>query len=174
MLFKRTQAGRPTSTDVADGSSLQAQSVPGQPLTCMFYFFASQMTQNIQAAEADLGRRGEQQDVPTHRLDTLLARLRMHATFSQLITKFESYPVQITDSNEQRKPMSTRRRAPVHDTVVLMRFRDRRAREEWITTKEWQDFMRQTEAEQVFRQMPHVRCARSLKGLMDPIDVLTA
>ena len=32
--------------------------------------------------------------------------------------------------------------------------------------------MEGTERERVFRRIPHVRCARSLKGLGDPAEVL--
>ena len=60
----------------------------------------------------------------------------------------------------------------VHDTLLLMKFRSKHAREEWIRTKEWVEFMEKTEDEGVFRRIPHVRCAGSLRGLSDPMDVL--
>jgi hypothetical protein len=56
--------------------------------------------------------------------------------------------------------------------MLLVGFPHKRAWEQWIMTKEWQRFMRQTEEEQVFRRDPRVRCASSLKGLSDPMDVL--
>jgi len=144
-----------------------------RPLTCMFYFFASQMKRNIQPPDPDLVQR-RMADGPTHRMDTLLARIGLYAAHSPLITSFETYPVDIPDapgfSAKNPKPP----REVVHDTMLLMKFRDKRAREEWIATKEWQEFMQKTEAEKVFRRMPHVRCASSVRGLMDPIDILTA
>ena len=63
-------------------------------------------------------------------------------------------------------------RETMHDTMLLMKFRSKKAREEWIETKEWQQFMEKTENEGVFRRIPHVRCAGSLKGLRDPMEVL--
>lgn len=145
-----------------------------RPLTCMFFFFASQMKRNIQPADQDLVQRGKMVDKPTHQLDSMVARIGMHAAHSPLVTKFETYPVMIPDAPgfSQRNPKPSREE--VHDTVMLMKFRDKRAREEWIVTKEWQEFMQKTEDQQVFRRIPHVRCASSVKGLMDPVDILTA
>jgi len=159
-----TKADR-DAKDVADSE---------RPLTCMFFFFASQMKRNIQPADQDLVRRGKLVDQPTHQLDSMLARLGMHAAHSPLVTKFQTYPVEIPDAPgfSERNPKPSREE--VHDTVMMMKFRDKRAREEWIATKEWQDFMQKTDGQQVFRRMPHVRCASSVRGLMNPIDILTA
>ncbi|KAI1613831.1 hypothetical protein EDD36DRAFT_208517 [Exophiala viscosa] len=145
-----------------------------RPLTCMFFFFASQMKRNIQPADPDLVRRGKIVDQPTHRLDSMLARLEMHAALSPLVTDLQTYPVEIPDAPafSQKDPKPSREE--VRDSVMTIKFRDKRAREEWIATKEWQDFMAKTEGEQVFRRMPHVRCASSMRGLMDPLDMLTA
>ncbi|OAP61094.1 hypothetical protein AYL99_03295 [Fonsecaea erecta] len=168
MLLERTSLSRRhaasrTTAELETKHDADAQ----RPLTCMFYFFASQMKRNVQRADQDLVRRGKLEDKPTHQLDSMIARLGMHAAFSPLISKFDTYPVDISNA----APAS---RDDVHDTVMIMKFRDKRAREEWIATKEWQDFMRETEGQQVFRRMPHVRCASSLRGLMDPMDILTA
>ncbi|KAK4939232.1 hypothetical protein LTR10_020428 [Elasticomyces elasticus] len=145
-----------------------------RPLTCMFFFFASQMKHNIQPADQDLVRRGKVVDQPTHKLDSMLARLEMHAAHSPLVTDLQTYPVEIPNAPGFSQRNSEPLREKIHDSVMTIKFRDRRAREEWIATKEWQDFMAKTEGEQVFRQMPHVRCASSMRGLMDPIDMLTA
>jgi hypothetical protein len=177
MLLQRTNI-----EDSHGGSSARtSQQTEGvadddRPLTCMFYFFASQMQRNIQPADPDLVRRGRVADKPTHQLDSMLARLSMQAAFSPLVSKFETYPTQIPD----QRPQDVRQRKPktcsdeVHDTVLIVKFRDKRARQEWIATKEWQQFRQATQSQEVFRRMPHVRCASSVRGLMDPVDILTA
>lgn len=177
MLLQRTNAASTTrlkpgeseadrrATQLADGE---------RPLTCMFFFFASQMKRNIQPADPDLVKRGKMPDRPTHQLDSMLARIGMHAAHSPLVSKFQTFPVEIPDSLgfSSKNPKPAREEA--HDTVMMMKFRDKRAREEWIATKEWQEFMRNTDGQDVFRRMPHVRCASSMRGLMDPMDSLTA
>jgi hypothetical protein len=140
----------------------------------MFYFFASQMRKNMEDADPDLVRRRKIPDQPTHKFENMLARIGMHASFSPLISQFETYPVDIPDAPGFSKRSPKPSRDTVHDTVLLMKFKSKQAREEWIATKEWQAFMRNTENEEVFRRMPHVRCASSTKGLMDPIDILTS
>jgi hypothetical protein len=145
-----------------------------QPLTCMFYFFASQMKHNVQSADPDLVARKRIADKPTHKLDNMLAWIGMQAAYSPLVASFETYPVEIPDAPGFGKNNPKPSREQVHDTVLMMKFRDKRAREEWIATREWQDFMKKSNADpSLFRRMPHVRCASSAKGLMDPIDVLT-
>lgn len=137
----------------------------------MIYFFASQMQKHVSKPAEDV-QRSNPPNVQIHRLDALLAKVGMHASYSPLVARFETIPVEIPET-----PGSSRPKAPrhtVHDTVLLMKFGSKRAREEWIATREWQEFMEKTEKEAVFRRIPHVRCARSMKGLMDPIDVLTA
>ncbi|KAH0846469.1 hypothetical protein AYO21_11247 [Fonsecaea monophora] len=168
MLLERTALSKQHAASRTTAELQMKEDADGQrPLTCMFYFFASQMKRNVQPADQDLVRRGKLEDKPTHQLDSMITRLGMHAAFSPLISKFETYPVQIPETD----PAS---REEVHDTVMIMKFRDKRARQEWIATKQWQDFMEETESQQVFRRMPHVRCASSLRGLMDPIDIVTA
>jgi len=154
------------------GTNLNTADDTERGLTCMFYFFASQIQRNIQPADPDLVRRRKALNQPTHKLDTMLIRLKMHAAFSPLISRFEIIPVDIPDS-----PGFSRNRPPreqLHDTMLLMKFRNRRARQEFVATKEWQEFYNGAESQQVFRRMPHVRCASNLRGLMDPIDILTA
>jgi hypothetical protein len=172
MLLQRT-AQSEQATEAKPGHDAKEAS-DTRPLTCMFFFFASQMKRNIQPADQDLVRRGIVLDQPTHRLDSMVAKIGMHAAHSPLVAKFQTYPVEIPDAPgwSDRNPKPSRQ--DTHDTVMLMKFRDKRAREEWIATKEWQDFMTKTEGEQVFRRMPHVRCASSIRGLMDPVDMLTA
>jgi len=61
------------------------------------------------------------------------------------------------------------------DTVLLMQFRSKASREQWMQSREWREFYGKVNSEEGgIRRMPHVRCARSLKGLMDVSDVLTA
>lgn len=175
MLLQRTALGEQSASRQTKEHRDERQLRDSErPLTCMFFFFASQMKRNIQPADQDLVRRGKVIDQPTHRLDSMLARVGMHAALSPLVTDFQTYPVEILDAPgfSQKNPKSSREE--IHDSVMMMKFRDKRAREEWIATKEWQDFMAKTEGEQVFRRMPHVRCASSVRGLMDPIDSLTA
>lgn len=158
-------AARSTGSKLADGD---------RPLTCMFFFFASQMKHNLQAADQELVRRGRMPDCPTHKLDSMIDRIGMHASYSPLISKFDTYPVEIPENVAGSRSKAALSRQEAHDTVMMIKFRDKRAREDWIATKEWQDFMHSTDAEGVFRRMPHVRCASSLRGLMDPVDSLLA
>ncbi|KIV91373.1 hypothetical protein PV10_05918 [Exophiala mesophila] len=156
---------RPKGAQIADGD---------KPLTCMFFFFASQMKHNLQAADPDLVRRGRMLDRPTHKLNSMIDRIGMHASYSPLIAKFETYPVEIPEPRAGPRPKQRLSREEAHDTIMMIKFRDKRAREDWIATKEWQEFVQSTDSERVFRRMPHVRCASSLRGLMDPVDSLLA
>src|ERR1700712_2657392 len=153
MLFQRTSLGDQRAAEQSIAERQPRHTADGErPLTCMFYFFASQMKSNIQPADQDLVRRGRIEDKPTHQLNSMISRLGMQAAFSPLISKFETYPAAIPD----QRPEAARRENPapspeeVHDTVVIMKFRDKRARQEWISTKEWQEFMRKTEDQEVF------------------------
>jgi hypothetical protein len=150
-------------------------STPDDPLVCMMYFFASQMSRNVQAVPSPTPPASGQNvpSIPVHRLDSLLSKIGVHASFSPLITRFETFPVEIPEVPSQQKWWKETSKASVHDTMLLMKFRSTRAREEWIQTREWMEFMKQTEDERVFRRIPHVRCAKSLKGLGDPIEVLS-
>lgn len=177
MLLQRTTATATRRSKLGESEADQQakQMADGErPLTCMFYFFASQMKRNIQPADPDLVRRGKMPDRPTHQLDSMLARIGMHAAHSPLISKFEAFPVEIPDSPGSTSESPKHPQEQFHDTVMMMKFRDKRAREEWIVTKEWQEFMTNTNGQDVFRRMPHVRCASSVRGLMDPMDSLTA
>jgi hypothetical protein len=171
MLLQRTDLSPSSEKRNAEPTSAQKST---EPLVCIIYFFASQMSRNLQTAPSSSGRKVGQtpETNSVHRLDTLLAKIGMHASFSPLITQFETLPVEIPEV-----PMQSRwqKRPPkeVHDTLLLVKFRSTRAREEWIQTREWREFMQQTEAEDVFRRIPHVRCARTLKGLRDPMEVLS-
>ncbi|OCT54964.1 hypothetical protein CLCR_03153 [Cladophialophora carrionii] len=177
MLLRRTSLSEQHAARETPAEQQARHAADGErPLTCMFYFFASQMKRNIQPADPDLVRRGTIEDKPIHQLDSMIARLGMQAAFSPLVSKFDTYPAEIPDP----RPESSRRKKPapppgeVHDTVLIMKFRDKRAQQEWIATREWQEFVQKTEGQEVFRRMPHVRCASSVRGLMDPMDILTA
>jgi hypothetical protein len=161
MLLERTANAR-------DVSSIRRQSDPPpppslgtneRPLMCMMYFFASQMNWNISTSSTP-----EQ-----HPLDKLLSKVGIHAAFSPHVTQFETFPVEIPQPPGRKSKVS---REVNHDTMLFMKFRSKRAREEWIATKEWREFMEKTESEGVFRRIPHVRCAGSLRGLSDPMEVL--
>ena len=172
MLLQRTNSGRLNEEEKTASSSPPE---PEDPLTCMMYFFASQMGRNLQRTSSKPRDKSGQISTTTleHRLDTLLAKVGVHASFSPLITQFETFPVEIPDAPTQSQRSQRSTRDAVHDTMLLVQFRNKRAREEWIETREWKDFMQQTEAQGVFRRIPHVRCARSLKGLRDPIEILS-
>lgn len=146
-----------------------------QPLTCMIYFFASQMTRHLQQQNAEIREGNGNSKPPIHRLDALLSRIGVHAAFSPHVTRFETFPVEIppTAGNPKRKDDEPSKES-MHDTMLLVKFRSKRAREEWIATPEWMEFMEKTDKEGVFRRIPHVRCARSLKGLRDPVEILMA
>jgi hypothetical protein len=172
MLLQRTNLSRSPKTETTE---LSPSSEPDDPLTCMIYFFASQMSRNLQTASASPVGKSSSNPVgaPAHRLDTLLAKIGVHASFSPLITQFETFPVEIPEVPAQSKWRTKPPKESVHDTMLLVKFRSKRAREEWIETREWREFMQQTEVEGVFRRIPHARCARSLKGLRDPIEILS-
>jgi hypothetical protein len=172
MLLQRTNLGRSNEEEKTAPSS---PSRPEDPLICMMYFFASQMGRNLQSTpQSSIDRSGQLSTTTlVHRLDTLLARVGIHASFSPLITQFETFPVEISEVHAQSRWRTNPPKNSIHDTMLLVKFRSKRAREEWIETREWREFMQKTEAEGVFRRIPHVRCARSLKGLKDPIEVLS-
>ena len=166
MLFTKTQG--------AQGRGEQGQSTglktEEKPLTCMIYFFASQMARNIQEVKdsrvtSSLGDKNS--PVYAHRLDTLLSEVKYHARLSPFVTHFETFPVEMPPPG---KPKNTSREE-MHDTMLVVKFPHKRAWEQWVMTKEWQRFMEKTEREQVFRRTPHVRCASSLRGLHDPDEV---
>lgn len=173
MLLQRTNLSRSTEEGNAPSA---APSKHDEPLTCIMYFFASQMSRNLQTApSSSVSKIGQTTATPpVHRLDTLLVKIGVHASFSQLITQFETFPVEIPEVAAQSKWRKRPSKEAFHDTMLLVKFRSTKAAEEWIETREWMEFIQQTEAENVFRRIPHVRCARSLKGLRDPIEILSA
>jgi hypothetical protein len=157
MLLERRASASASSKGHEDLPSTSPKP-PEPPLTCMMYFFASQMRQNIQPSGST---------PPTHPLDKLLSKIGVHAAFSPLVTRFETFPVEVP-----LPPSKVSDKEANHDTLLLVKFRSKRAREEWIATREWREFMERTEREGVFRRLPHVRCAGSLRGLGDPMEVL--
>jgi hypothetical protein len=188
MLFDKTRVidkldAEPSSTspptpEAKDGSAPSA--LPAfqsreqeKPLTCMIYFFASQMSRNVQPTpQAPSTFPPQAPPPPTHRLDTLLTTLRTHALLHpNLVTRFDLLPVEIPWPNMKKKPQLPKE--SMHDTLLLVKFRSAQAREAFIATRGWSEFMEKTEKEGVFRRVPHVRCARTIKGLRDPIEVLS-
>ncbi|PGH09990.1 hypothetical protein GX51_00256 [Blastomyces parvus] len=171
MLFQRGQ-----DKDGGDVGQVQNTGNPemgGKPLVCVIFFFASQMSRHIQTARIPPGVEppSDQSGPPkVHRLDNLLSEVQEHADASPLVTKFETLPVEMAPPG---RPRGTTREA-MHDTLLLANFKNKEAWREWIQTKEWQDFMQKTEREGVFRRLPHVTCANSLKGLRNPLEVLMA
>lgn len=167
MLFTKTQRGQGRD----EHGESAGRSAEEKPLTCMVYFFASQMPRNIQAVKDSretsslLGDKSS--PVYAHRLDTLLSEIGYHAHLSPFVTHFETFPVEMPPPG---RPKNTTREE-MHDTMLLAKFPHKRAWEQWVMTKEWQRFMEKTEREQVFRRVPHVRCASSLRGLSDPEEV---
>ncbi|EEH32981.2 hypothetical protein PAAG_04034 [Paracoccidioides lutzii Pb01] len=172
MLFKRGLANN--SGDGEYPGTVANPKPSEKPLVCVIYFFASQMSRNIQAAIPPPGvnSTSSTQTEPrkVHQLDNLLSKVQHHAHLSPLITKFETIPVEMAPPG---RPRGTSREA-MHDTLLLVNFKSKQAWREWVQTKEWQEFMQRTEKEAVFRRLPHVTCANSLKGLRNPIEVLMA
>jgi hypothetical protein len=150
-----------------DGEPSQRKSE--KPLTCMIFFFASQMTRNLQEPEKGASEHTDSAH-RIHRLDSLLAEARQHAERSPYVTRFEAIPVEMAPPG---RPPGTSREE-MHDTLLLASFKNKTAWQQWIQTPEWQQFMQRTEQDVVFRRIPHVRCAQSLKGLRNPLEVLTA
>jgi hypothetical protein len=144
-----------------------------KPLTCMIYFFASQMSRNLQAPpQPALTFPPQPSPPPTHLLDTLLANLRTHALHHpNLVTRFDLFPVEIPPPYPRHVPQLPKE--TMHDTMLIVKFRSKQAREAFIATRGWGEFMEKTEKEGVFRRLPHVRCAMTVKGLRDPIEVLS-
>lgn len=103
-------------------------------------------------------------------MDTLLAQVQKHANRSPYVTRFEPIPVEMAPPG---RPAGTSR-DEMHDILLLASFKDKSAWQKWIATPEWQQFMQKTENEAVFRRIPHVRCAHSLKGLRNTFEVLMA
>lgn len=176
------QTKPPGKTDGRSTSTQKQQDEP--PLFCMIYFFASQMSRNLLHQQETAARSSSANTSPTpppqHKLDAMLSKVSIHASFSPHITRFETFPVEIPKLpvEDRRRWMGRVKEPPsresIHDTMLLMKFQNKRAREEWIATREWMEFMEGTEREGVFRRLPHVRCARSLKGLRDPMEILSA
>lgn len=145
-----------------------------KPLSCTIFFFASQMSRNLEASttssSAESMNERSHSSARVHRLDTLLSQVQRHADRSPYVTRFETIPVEMPPPG---RPRGTSR-DEMHDTLLLVSFKSKRAWEQWIQTPEWQHFMQSTEKEGVFRRIPHVRCAHSLKGLRNPLEVLMA
>ena len=147
MILQRTSKAESLANRPSPNKSQVEEADPGRPLTCTFYFFASQMKHNFQNADSDLVRRGITPDQPAHKLDNMLARVGMHAAHSPPVTQFEMYPVEFSGVICSGKHNHKAYRETAHDTMLRMRFRSKRVREEWIVTKEWQDFLHKTNAD---------------------------
>jgi hypothetical protein len=137
-----------------------------KPLACIIFFFASQMTCNLKSENSVAG----EPEARHHQLDTLLAQVREHANQSPYVTRFEAIPVEMAPPGRPRGTSSQE----MHDTLLLASFKSKNAWYQWIRTSEWQHFMQETADKGVFRRIPHVRCAHSLQGLRNPIEVLMA
>lgn len=144
----------------------------GKPLSCMIFFFASQMLSNLETPAASTGSTDESRMPRTraHRLDVLLAEVGEYANRSPYVTRFEPIPVEMSPPG---RPTGTSR-DEMHDVLLLASFKDKTAWQKWIETPEWQRFMQRTENEAVFRRLPHVRCAHSHKGLRNTLEILMA
>lgn len=143
-----------------------------KPLACIIFFFASQMTYNLQTPATDLNSETAvgKFEARNHQLDTLLAEVREHANQSPYVTRFEAIPVEMAPPGRPRGTSSQE----MHDTLLLASFKNKNAWRQWIQTSEWKHFMQETADKDVFRRIPHVRCAHSLKGLRNPFEVLMA
>ncbi|OKL63951.1 hypothetical protein UA08_00675 [Talaromyces atroroseus] len=166
MLFDKTRNHLNSLESSAPGRN------HGKPLACIIFFFASQMSCNLQrpATSSDATDGAAMQQPRIHRLDVLLAQVGEHAHRSPYVTRFEPIPVEMAPPG---RPAGTSR-AEMHDTLLLASFKDKAAWQKWIVTPAWQQFMASTENEAVFRRIPHVRCAHSLKGLRNALEILMA
>ncbi|KAF3406940.1 hypothetical protein DPV78_001527 [Talaromyces pinophilus] len=174
----KTQFGPPILIKHVDSNSSthhepeESSRKHGKPLSCMIFFFASQMLSNLESPAASGGSADESRISRTraHRLDVLLAEVGEHANHSPYVTRFEPIPVEMSPPG---RPTGTSR-DEMHDVLLLASFKDKTAWQKWIETPEWQRFMQRTENEAVFRRIPHVRCAHSHKGLRNTLEVLMA
>jgi hypothetical protein len=166
MLFDKTRNHLNSLDSLTPGRKQE------KPLACIIFFFASQMSCNLQAPpeSSDVTDRVVMQRNRTHRLDVLLAQVGEHANRSPYVTRFEPIPVEMAPPG---RPAGTSS-AEMHDTLLLASFKNKAAWQKWIETPEWQQFMKKTENDAVFRRIPHVRCAHSLKGLRNTLEVLMA
>ncbi|KAH8701817.1 hypothetical protein BGW36DRAFT_394621 [Talaromyces proteolyticus] len=166
MLFDKARQ----FSDVEESETTRREQ--GKPLSCIIYFFASQMSYNLESPATGLDTKTENghSSEKVHRLDTFLAEVQEHANNSPYVTRFETIPVEMTPPG---RPKGTSRQE-MHDTLLLASFKNKTAWRRWIETPEWQQFMQKTEKNAVFRRIPHVRCAHSLKGLRNPFEVLMA
>ncbi|EED17605.1 hypothetical protein TSTA_114180 [Talaromyces stipitatus ATCC 10500] len=149
MLFSKN---RNHSTDGEEPTTPHKQE---RPLSCMIFFFASQMLSNLEARSASSESTAEAGVLPkkAHRLDVLLAEVGEHANRSPYVTRFEPIPVEMSPPG---RPKGTSR-DEMHDVLLLASFKNKSAWQKWIETPEWQRFMQRTENEGVFRRIPHVR-----------------
>jgi hypothetical protein len=164
MLFDKVRKYSPSENSREDSK---------KPLACMIFLFASQMSQNLEETgdtTTDSFNGPVSNGKRTHRLDTLLSEVQKHAHQSPHVTRFEAIPVEMAPSGLPRGTT----REEMHDTLLLASFKNKWAWEQWIQTSEWQEFMKKTEDQGVFRRIPHVRCANSLKGLRSPLEILRA
>lgn len=128
---------------------------------------------------------------PVHRLDTHLIRLQMAAAFDPNVKSCQVIPVAVDGEHavaqdrtlfngvkRQMREVGSRREETTADTardsVLFIEFLSKAGRQSWMASREWKQFYDGVNAEDVFRKLPHVRCARSFRGLMDVTDVLTA
>ena len=83
MLLQRTSLRLQFLREKTAADQQARKAVDSQrPLTCMFYFFASQLKNNMQPADPDLVRRGGLEYRPTHQLGSMIARLDPHTKSS--------------------------------------------------------------------------------------------
>jgi hypothetical protein len=166
MLFHKT---RQSLTDERIEASRREKE---KPLACIIFFFASHMTYNLQNPVTGLKSENAAggSEVRNHQLDSLLAEVREHANQSPYVTRFEAIPVEMAPPGRPRGTSSQE----MHDTLLLASFKSKNAWRQWIQTSEWKHFMQETANKGVFRRIPHVRCAHSLKGLRNPFEVLLA
>ena len=100
-----------------------------KPLTCIF---TSRMKKYVQdnGANQRYALKKQDQAAPIHRLNSLLSKAKMHASYSPLMTSFETIPVTTPEAETNwRKPPAVPREF-MHGTLLLMQFRSKKAREE--------------------------------------------
>ncbi|EEQ89015.1 uncharacterized protein BDCG_04135 [Blastomyces dermatitidis ER-3] len=133
MLFQR---GQPKDSEHVDQMQNPGNlETGGKPLVGVIFFFASQMSRNIQTARIPSGvepsSHSQSEPPKVHRLDNFLSEVQEHAHASPLVTKFETIPIEMAPPS---RPRETTRDA-MHDTLLLVNFKNKQAWQEWIQTK---------------------------------------
>src|SRR4051794_27728242 len=116
MLFDKVRKYSPSKENTKEDSK--------KPLACMIFFFASQMSQNLEerrGSSIEPSDRTVSDGKRTHRLDTLLSEVQQHAYQSPHVTRFEAIPVEMAPPGRPRGTTLEE----MHDTLLLASFKNK-------------------------------------------------